>query len=134
MVRTWKPTVAGILSIIGGAISILAGVVIITRMEFAQRIRWEWMWEGRHEAVAVVALVLGIVAVIGGIFAMRRQVWGLALAGAICALFPTPSMVSILNIGMGILAIVFVSLSRNEFDHGGAVQAPPPPASTGQSQ
>jgi hypothetical protein len=105
MTTTWKPTVAGILSIIGGAVSFLVGIGAMARGEFISRMLWHW----RLEVVGVIALVLGIVAITGGIFAIRRQVWGLALAGAICALFPPHLSV------LGILAIVFVSLSKKEF-------------------
>ncbi|GAG33364.1 unnamed protein product, partial [marine sediment metagenome] len=50
---------------------------------------------------------LGVVAIIGGIFALRRKLWGLALAGAICAI-PCSA-------ALGILATIFVSLGRREF-------------------
>jgi hypothetical protein len=50
--------------------------------------------------------VLGIVAVVGGISAIRRKRFGLSLAGAICAL---PSTI------LGILAVIFVALGKREF-------------------
>ncbi len=51
--------------------------------------------------------VLGIVAIIGGISAIRRKRFGLSLAGAICA---RPSVI------LGILAIIFVALGKREFE------------------
>jgi len=51
-------------------------------------------------------LVLGIIAIAGGFSAIRRKSFGLALAGAICAL---PSVI------LGILAVIFVSLGKREF-------------------
>jgi len=45
---------------------------------------------------------------IGGIFTIRRQIWGLALSGAICALFPPYVAV------LGIPAIIFVYLSKGD--------------------
>ncbi|MGB3479983.1 MAG: hypothetical protein WBB67_12595, partial [bacterium] len=57
--------------------------------------------------VGVPILVLGIIAIVGGISAIRRKSFGLSLAGAICAL---PSNI------LGILAIIFVSLSKKEFE------------------
>jgi len=45
---------------------------------------------------------------VGGVFALRRRFWGLALAGSICAL----SGATVL----GILAIVFVVMGRSEFE------------------
>jgi hypothetical protein len=107
MYSTWKPTAAGTLSIIGGAWAIFTGLVALRRGEVVVRLMWHWRWE----VVGVAGLVLGIVAVVGGIFALRRSSWGLALAGAICALYPPHTAV------LGILAIIFVSLSKAEFDH-----------------
>jgi hypothetical protein len=105
MTKTWKPTVAGILSIVAGVVSVLVGAGVIARGEFVRRMMWHWRWE----VVGGIALALGIVAILGGTFAIRRQVWGLALAGAICALFPPHVFV------LGILAIIFVVLSKDEF-------------------
>ena len=56
--------------------------------------------------VPVVAGVLAIVAIVGGISAIRRNRFGLSLAGAICVL---PSGI------MGILALIFVVLGKREF-------------------
>ena len=50
--------------------------------------------------------VLGIVAVVGGISAIRRKRFGLSLAGAICC--PSVRL-------LGVVAVVFVSLSKREF-------------------
>jgi len=60
--------------------------------------------------IATPMLLLGAMAIIGGTYAIRRRLWPLALAGAICALFPP--QVGIL----GILAIVFVVLGKDEFN------------------
>jgi apolipoprotein N-acyltransferase len=56
--------------------------------------------------VGVPLLVLGIIAIAGGVSAIRRKKFGLSLAGAICAL---PSFI------LGILAVIFVSLGKREF-------------------
>jgi len=57
--------------------------------------------------VGVPLFALGVVAIIGGVYAIRRRVFGLALAGAICALIP-------LN-PLGLLAVIFVAVSKREF-------------------
>jgi hypothetical protein len=51
-------------------------------------------------------LALGILAIAGGILAIRRKRVGLSLAGAICAL---PKGI------LGILAVIFVALGKREF-------------------
>jgi len=57
--------------------------------------------------IVALGLVLGIVAIAGGVAALRRRSFGLSLAGAICSL---PSAI------LGILAIIFVSVSKKEFE------------------
>jgi len=54
-----------------------------------------------------VGIVLGIVAIVGGIYALKRQKWGLVLAGCICALFPW--------FILGLPVIIFVVLGKGEF-------------------
>ena len=56
--------------------------------------------------LAVVAGILAIVAIAGGISAIRRNRFSLSLAGAIGAL---PSGI------LGILAVIFVALGKREF-------------------
>ena len=51
-------------------------------------------------------LFLGILAVVGGISAIRRKRFGVSLAGAICALISGI---------LGILAVIFVALGKREF-------------------
>jgi hypothetical protein len=106
MEKTWKPVTAGILSILSGVVASLVGIGAIVKGDLARRM----IFHRGGEAIGVLLLVLGIVAIIGGIFAIRRHAWGLALAGAICALFPPQVVV------LGILAIIFVALSKGEFD------------------
>ena len=114
-------TAGGILSIIGGALEVIGGVIIavltigiriLLRLallpfhpgDWLERIvpvlpHWWIIW-------GLPLLALGIVAIVGGVSAIRRKSFGLSLAGAICAL---PSNI------LGILAIIFVSLSKREF-------------------
>ena len=56
--------------------------------------------------VGILILALGAIGVAGGISALNRKSFGLSLAGAICIL-PTAIL--------GILAIIFVSVSKKEF-------------------
>jgi hypothetical protein len=51
-------------------------------------------------------LALGILAIAGGISAVKRRSFGLSLAGAICAL---PKGI------LGILAVIFIVLGKREF-------------------
>jgi len=104
MVKTWKPTTAGILSIISGASGIIFGLLAFARAHSVER-------AFRHiglDFIGFMLLVLGILAITGGIYALLRKVWGLALAGAICAIL-SPGWI------MGVLATIFLSISKDEF-------------------
>jgi hypothetical protein len=57
---------------------------------------------------ATVMLLINMTAIVGGICALRKKVWGLALAGAVCAIFPAQVL--------GIVSVVFIAISRKEFE------------------
>jgi hypothetical protein len=57
--------------------------------------------------IGAILAILGIVAIAGGVSAIRRGSFGLSLVGAICAL---PSGLA------GLLAVIFVSLAKGEFE------------------
>jgi hypothetical protein len=103
MEKTWKPTVGGILAIIAGALQVILGLIVVI---FGSIFTF-WMM-GLFGAFGAPLIVFGIVAIIGGIYSLRREVWGLALAGSICALIG-PWFI------LGVLAIIFVSLGKGEF-------------------
>jgi hypothetical protein len=100
--QTWMPVTAGILTIVAGVVDFLVGLIrgAIGHAGFFS------IWGLGARGVPLI--VLGIIAVIGGTFALQRKVWLMALVGAICALiWPTTLL--------GILSIIFVSLSQKEF-------------------
>jgi hypothetical protein len=103
--------VAGILDIVIGAFALLSvlGLIIAILVigsdivagavpGFVTAILW---------SIAIPFLVIGILALIGGFFALQRKRWGLALAGSIAA--------TVFWFFVGIPAIVFTAQSRNEF-------------------
>lgn len=104
MERTWKGTTAGILTIIGGICGIAIGAIVATvGSAFMLGIPGLEMIAG----IGGGMIATGVIALIGGIFALRRKAWGFALAGAILALFPI--------IPLGVLSIIFVSMAKKEF-------------------
>jgi hypothetical protein len=57
--------------------------------------------------IGIIIVAAGLIAVVGGISAIRRYRFGLSLAGAICAL----------PLGLfGIPAVIFVALGKREFE------------------
>jgi hypothetical protein len=87
MGKTWKSTAAGILTICGGIPGITFGRTIVATGE---------AWQ----------LIPAMAAIGGGLIALGA----VALVGGVCALFP---LVVVL---MGVLAIIFVSLGKKEFE------------------
>jgi len=137
MERTWKPTTAGIMTIITGAMGIAGGIFLfllsglmgaLGGVDVSQWMeRWSGDWWGPGAAnipdmmeqfvgaaamwimiAGIVVLVFGIIALIGGVSAIKRRRWGLSLAGSILSLFIMPIL--------GLLAIIFVSLGKGEFE------------------
>jgi len=107
MDRTWMPTTAGILCIAGGSLTLIFVIVVVVFGStiggfFGFGVTWEW------STFAIPLIVSASMAIIGGVCALRKRLWGLALAGSIGALIGPWGM-------LGILAIIFVSLGKGEF-------------------
>jgi hypothetical protein len=118
--KTWKTKTAGIIAIVVGAIGVTEWVWVAV----LEVLGWGWAAVGDFlglgailPAVATVALATRIVAVVGGIFALKRKRWGLALAGSICAIFSSVFLM-FFSVPLAIAAIVLVVLGRGEFDQG----------------
>lgn len=107
--KTWMPMTAGILDIISGSCGLIGALVFIFLggvMRFVPDVP-PFLWP-IFTALAVPFAIVGILAIVGGIYALQRKIWGLALAGSIAAFFPSWIL--------GIAAIVFTALSKNEFE------------------
>ncbi|MCD6452803.1 MAG: hypothetical protein J7K77_00685 [Dehalococcoidales bacterium] len=106
MERTWKPKTAGILTIIAACIGIGIGAAIAIGGGFLGGLGSNLSFT--FAAAGKATIGLGVVALIGGIFTLKRKIWGLSLAGAICATF--------CMLPLGVLSIIFVAMGRKEFD------------------
>jgi hypothetical protein len=104
MEKTWKPAVGGVLTIIAGVLGLIIGVLFATGVGLLGGI----FGMGWLSAIFAPLIVFGVIAIVGGICALQRRIWGLALAGSICALIGPWFL-------LGILAIIFVSLGKREF-------------------
>jgi hypothetical protein len=127
--RSGLLTAGGVLSIVAGALQVIVGLTILA-LTIGTRVMLRLGpvpfhpgdWWGHVIPLVPFWLivvggpifVLGIVAIVGGVSATRRGSFGLSLAGAICAL-PSPTIP--LGI-LGILAVIFVSVSKKEFEAG----------------
>ncbi len=114
----WRPVAAGVLSLVAGALSVTCGTVLI----FAGGLLWGVLTTlGLPDPLSILPLpvlsilgiplmLLGATSIAGGSCALRRRIWPLALAGAICALFIPRFTI------LGVLATVFVVLGKDEFN------------------
>jgi len=115
MTKTCKPTVAGILSIIAGVFTLIGFIVLVIVGYFtsssdtfgglvspAANIAAIWL------VLSMLFFVIGVLAIIGGAFALQRKLWGLALAGSILVIFT--------SFYLGIPATILTAISRNEFE------------------
>jgi len=102
---TWQPLTVGILELVAGIPALIIGIFIAVGLGMVSRAFV--MIPGWVSAIGAPLIVCGLVAIVGGIFALRKKRWAVALAGAILALFCA--------LPLGIAAIVFVILGREQF-------------------
>jgi len=124
MERTWMPTTAGILSIISGVFFLIAGINVLGLLG-QSTMATSWASYAMYSlglsdtpsasfittfiiTLAAVIIVPGIVSLLGGIYALKRSLWGLALAGSISTFLS--------SIFLGIPAIILTALSKREFE------------------
>jgi hypothetical protein len=105
--------IGGVLEVIGGGLMVgLIGTGVLPKLwhilllpgpgdPFVRFVPPVWLI-----VIGGILIVLGVVAIAGGVSATKRGSFGLSLAGAICAL---PSGI------LGLLAIIFVFLGKKEF-------------------
>ncbi len=112
----WKSITAGILELVAGALHLVMGVAFVL---FGNLIALASNLAGVPDfgfaapvpivgGIGIPLLVLALFELLGGISALRGRHWGLSLFGAICAIVP-------LSTPLGITAVVFLALAREEF-------------------
>ena len=115
-----KSQVGGVLTIISGAFGIIWCLSMVAMILFIRYIVTSPTFgvnPDEHEVfrmvfiiygiIGFVLLILGATGIVGGIYAMKRHLWGLALAGAICGI--------ITFLPTGVIATVFVAQAQKEF-------------------
>ena len=102
MERTRKPTAAGILCIIAGAVFVVPGTVFARSSD-------PITFFTAPSYMVLIAIVIApvIMPIVGGIYALRRRRWGLVVAGSISTLL------SAVILGIyGIIIILFGSMDN----------------------
>ncbi|MHB8086173.1 MAG: hypothetical protein ACYDHZ_10125 [Dehalococcoidia bacterium] len=129
MEKSWMPTVAGILDIVSGAFGLCMGVFMTFARHAAGAVpnaaqgaagaipnasRFGMhapLFGGFHPWLGIALIVISILAVIGGIFALKVKNWGLALAGSIAAVISGRLL--------GVIALILTVLGKKDFDLSG---------------
>jgi hypothetical protein len=98
---------AGILDLVAGVPALIIGILIAAGLGVFGGFSGVAGLGILTEAISVPLIIFAIAAIVGGVFALRKRVWGLALAGSIFALFCVWFL--------GIPAIVFTVIGRRHF-------------------
>jgi hypothetical protein len=107
--RTWKPPTAGILMIIAGITATVAEIIYYTAGDLGIFAGVPWVESSANLKGALFAT--GIIAIVGGIFTLRRLILWLAIVGVVCSMFLTIWPV----LAIGIISILLIATSRREF-------------------
>lgn len=107
---TRKPLIAGVLMLVNGALAVLATFVFLPSIEQQTE---ELGLGGYATLCGVVNLIFACGSFLGGVLAIRRRYWLLALAGSIMSMLCGAFYIGFL---FGIIAIVLVAASRDEFE------------------
>jgi hypothetical protein len=129
MNRKWMPVTAGVIDIIHGAAGILVGFLLIFVTQSLSDFFGAPPWYSY--LLMLVIILAGALAITGGVCALKRKDWPLALAGSIASFFLTVwSLEYWTNIGTygldidtlygfagvpALFAIVLTALSRGQF-------------------
>ena len=106
--HTWKPTTAGVLTIISGVVYFLCLFCLLIAGVITGAISEVPTWvPSLLYGLSIPTVILGVLAIIGGVFALKRRSWGMALTGAIAAF--------IISFVFGLCAIIFLVMSKREF-------------------
>jgi hypothetical protein len=105
--KTIMPTIGGIMIIIGALVGITTGAFLVIGASWLMPVDIT----GLSELLAVcgiIAVVIGIIALLGGVFAVQRKAFGFAIVGGILAMLFGWFI-------FGLIGLILVAVSRKEF-------------------
>ena len=108
--QTPRPTIAGILAIISGAfyLIMMVSMSVGTSMKGACPMSGDAMNHPYGSCMMVILAVLGVLAIVGGIFALKRKYFYWAVTGSVAAMLPFSLL--------GLASTILVALSHDEFE------------------
>jgi len=123
MSSTWKSTAAGVINVVCGSFLLVSGLALFslwgtsTATSFAGYVMYSMGHSGGPDIsytstvvtiIAVACIIPGIISILGGIYSIKRRLWGMALAGSISTF--------VYLLLFGVPAIVLTALSKDEFE------------------
>jgi hypothetical protein len=123
--------IGGILSIVAGGLGCLSAILVVLVAVFFGFVAWGDTFSSHYytepapdfifgfimifyAVFGIIGLLISVLAIIGGVYGIKKKYWGFALAGAIAgvlAFYPC-----------GIAAVIFTSLGKQEFNTSPAVR------------
>ena len=124
--KTSMPMIAGILLLLSGLLGILNGITFITidqstinsiitqmqSMNLPMTITEETLRQ-IYMTCGATFIILSIFAILGGVVAIKRKLWGLALTGSILGLFTMGPLFS--SSILAFIALIIIIIKRKEF-------------------
>jgi len=108
------PLTAGILDLVAGVPALIIGIALAAGLGALGGLGGIPGVGLIMGAIAVPLIIFAIIAIVGGVFAIRRRTWWLALVGSICAFLAGLPLI-LPAIFLGIPAIVFTILGKRHF-------------------
>jgi hypothetical protein len=105
------PLTAGILDLVIGVPGLIIGIIGAVGLGFLT-----FFIGGLGALLCAPVIILSIVAIVGGIFAIRKRAWGFALVASICAFIVGLVFFVVPGLLLGIPAIVFTALGKRQFE------------------
>ncbi|MFQ6106300.1 MAG: hypothetical protein ACE5QF_01745 [Thermoplasmata archaeon] len=107
--KTAKPVIGGILIIIGALAGIIGGAMMIWAGSLFLPIPTVGFDLGGIFAICgIIWILLSLIGILGGVFAMQRKHFGLAIVGGIFSLLFGFFI-------FGLIGLILVAISKNEF-------------------
>ncbi len=107
------------LAVAGGILSIIAGIIGMFILAFAWSMGGNPLFGAQVWVCLVIELILSTLAITGGIFAISRRMFSVAVIGAVCAILAA----GLFTLLLGILALVLIVIAKDSFQPYGR---PPP--------
>jgi len=115
---TWMPLTAGILDLVAGIPALIIGIVLAASLGMLGALIGGLGGVpgvgAIMGAIAVPLIIFAIIAIVGGVFAIRKRTWWLALVGSIFAFLAGLPLI-LPAIFLGIPAIVFTIMGKKHF-------------------